>query len=84
MAEWSQTVLRPENATELAALAMKHAIVNRDVAHLIFPDEVQELEGVAEPPPRPMTGRVAAAEHRAAGKPSSSAPLRCSPTPSGR
>jgi pyruvate oxidase len=60
VAEWSQTVLRPENATELAALAMKHAIVNRDVAHLIFPDEVQELDGLAEPPPRPMTGRVAA------------------------
>jgi pyruvate oxidase len=45
VAEWSQTVLRPDNATELAALAMKHAIVNRDVAHLIFPDEVQELPG---------------------------------------
>ena len=64
VAEWSQTVLRPENATELAALAMKHAIVNRDVAHLIFPDEVQELDGLAEPPPRPMAGRVAA--HRIA------------------
>lgn len=60
VAEWSQTVLRPENATELAALAMKHAIVNRDVAHLIFPDEVQELDGLVEPPARPMTGRVAA------------------------
>jgi thiamine pyrophosphate-dependent acetolactate synthase large subunit-like protein/nitrite reductase/ring-hydroxylating ferredoxin subunit len=62
VAEWSQTVLRPENATELAALAMKHAIVNRDVAHLIFPDEVQELDGVTDPAPRPMTGRVAAAD----------------------
>jgi pyruvate oxidase len=60
VAEWSQTVQRPENATELAALAMKHAIVNRDVAHLIFPDEVQELPGVAEPVPRPREGRVAA------------------------
>src|SRR5207247_208474 len=49
VAEWSQTVIRPENATELAALAMKHAIVQRDVAHLIFPDEVQELPGLAEP-----------------------------------
>ena len=60
VAEWSQTVLRPENATELAALAMKHAIVNRDVAHLIFPDEVQELPGVADPVARPRVGRVAA------------------------
>jgi pyruvate oxidase len=62
VAEWSQTVLRPENATELAALAMKHALVERDVAHLIFPDEVQELPGVAVPTPRPRTGRVASRE----------------------
>jgi pyruvate oxidase len=59
VAEWSQTVLRPENATELAALAMKHALVERDVAHLIFPDEVQELPGVEKPVARPRVGRVA-------------------------
>src|SRR5690606_19508838 len=35
VAEWSQTVLNAENASNLMALAMKHAIVNRDVAHLI-------------------------------------------------
>ena len=40
---WSQTVLRPENASELMALALKHAIVKRDVGHLIFPDEVQNM-----------------------------------------
>ena len=62
VAEWSQTVLRPENATELAALAMKHALVERDVAHLIFPDEVQELPGTDTPSPRPRAGRVASAE----------------------
>jgi thiamine pyrophosphate-dependent acetolactate synthase large subunit-like protein/nitrite reductase/ring-hydroxylating ferredoxin subunit len=62
VAEWSQPVLSPANATELAALAMKHAIVQRDVAHLIFPDQVQELPGLAEPPARPMAGRVAPAE----------------------
>lgn len=62
VAEWSQTVLRPENATELAALAMKHAIVQRDVAHLIFPDEVQELPAVEKPAPRPMAGRVASVD----------------------
>jgi thiamine pyrophosphate-dependent acetolactate synthase large subunit-like protein/nitrite reductase/ring-hydroxylating ferredoxin subunit len=60
VAEWSQTVIAPGNATELAALAMKHAIVQRDVAHLVLPDEVQELPGLAEPPPRPRAGRVAA------------------------
>jgi thiamine pyrophosphate-dependent acetolactate synthase large subunit-like protein/nitrite reductase/ring-hydroxylating ferredoxin subunit len=58
--EWGQTVLSPANATELAALAMKHAIVQRDVAHLVLPDEVQELPGVDEPTPRPRAGRIAA------------------------
>jgi len=62
VSEWSQTVLSPKNATELAALAVKHAVVNRDVAHLIFPDEVQELDGLEEPPERPRTGRVAEPE----------------------
>jgi len=62
VAEWSQTVLRPENASELAALAMKHAIVQRDVAHLIFPDDVQELSGNASPPAHPRAGRIASAD----------------------
>ena len=62
VAEWSQTVLSPENATELAALAYKHAVVMRDVAHLIFPDEVQELTGLADPPDRPKAGRLAGYE----------------------
>jgi thiamine pyrophosphate-dependent acetolactate synthase large subunit-like protein/nitrite reductase/ring-hydroxylating ferredoxin subunit len=60
VAEWTQTVLSPANATELAALAMKHAIVQRDVAHLVLPDEVQDLPGVENPTPRPRAGRIAA------------------------
>jgi thiamine pyrophosphate-dependent acetolactate synthase large subunit-like protein len=60
VAEWSQTVLTNENATELMALALKHAIVNRDVAHLIFPDDKQSLPGLDPPPERPRAGRVAA------------------------
>jgi thiamine pyrophosphate-dependent acetolactate synthase large subunit-like protein/nitrite reductase/ring-hydroxylating ferredoxin subunit len=64
VAAWGQTVLTGANATELMALALKHAIVERDVAHLIFPDEVQELEGLADPPARPRLGRVA--DHRIA------------------
>ncbi|HMC81160.1 MAG TPA: thiamine pyrophosphate-binding protein, partial [Acidimicrobiia bacterium] len=59
VAEWTQTVLRPGNATELAALAMKHAVVQRDVAHLVFPDEVQELPAAEGAPARPRRGRVA-------------------------
>jgi thiamine pyrophosphate-dependent acetolactate synthase large subunit-like protein len=62
VAEWTQTVLKPGNATELAALAMKHAVVQRDVAHLVFPDEVQDLPAAENAPARPRQGRVAASE----------------------
>jgi thiamine pyrophosphate-dependent acetolactate synthase large subunit-like protein/nitrite reductase/ring-hydroxylating ferredoxin subunit len=58
VAEWSQTVLVPDNASELMALAVKHAIVQRDVAHLIFPDDVQELPGLDQPRERPRRGRI--------------------------
>ncbi len=59
VAAWSQTVLVPDNATELMALALKHAIVERDVAHLIFPDDMQNVPGAAEPEPAPRDGRIA-------------------------
>ena len=59
VAEFSQTVLARDNASELMALAIKHAIVNRDVAHLIFPDDVQNLSGLGEPPEKSRTGRIA-------------------------
>jgi len=59
VAAWSQTVLRRKNATELMALALKHAIIRRDVGHLIFPDEVQTMPAVEDPLPRPIEGRVA-------------------------
>lgn len=59
VAAWSQTVIRPQNASELMALALKHAIIKRDVGHLIFPDEVQKLPAHKEAVPKPMAGRVA-------------------------
>ncbi|KAA3648685.1 MAG: thiamine pyrophosphate-binding protein [Chloroflexi bacterium] len=59
VAAWSQTVLRPENASELMALALKHAIIKRDVGHLIFPDEVQTLPAREPEPELPIIGRVA-------------------------
>jgi thiamine pyrophosphate-dependent acetolactate synthase large subunit-like protein/nitrite reductase/ring-hydroxylating ferredoxin subunit len=59
VAAWSQTVLRRENATELMALALKHAIIRRDVGHIIFPDEMQNMAAVEDPQPRPQEGRVA-------------------------
>ncbi|MHA2098911.1 MAG: thiamine pyrophosphate-dependent enzyme [Candidatus Kariarchaeaceae archaeon] len=48
VANWSQTILKTDNASELMALAIKHAIVNRDVAHLIFPNEVQTFPAFDE------------------------------------
>jgi thiamine pyrophosphate-dependent acetolactate synthase large subunit-like protein/nitrite reductase/ring-hydroxylating ferredoxin subunit len=43
VARFSQTVLHSSKHAELMALACKNAIVERDVAHLIFPDNVQTL-----------------------------------------
>jgi len=43
VAVFSQTVLRDSRHTELMNLACKNALVQRDVAHLIFPDEVQTV-----------------------------------------
>jgi thiamine pyrophosphate-dependent acetolactate synthase large subunit-like protein/nitrite reductase/ring-hydroxylating ferredoxin subunit len=64
VSEWSQTVLGSENANELMALALKHASVQRDVAHLIFPDDVQNLPGRTDPPESPRRGRIG--DHRIA------------------
>lgn len=62
VAEWSQTVLNADNASDLMALAIKHAIVNRDVAHLIFPDEVAFKPGRRPRPHTPRQGRIAASK----------------------
>ncbi|MEO1311369.1 MAG: thiamine pyrophosphate-dependent enzyme [Pseudomonadota bacterium] len=43
VAAFSQSVLHSSNYAELANLAMKTALVERDVAHLIFPDDTQTL-----------------------------------------
>ena len=43
VAAWSQTVLASSHHVELMNLALKHAILKRDVGHLIFPNEVQQL-----------------------------------------
>lgn len=62
VAEWSQTVISNQNASDLMALAMKHAIVNRDVAHLIFPDEVAFAPGLQPRPATPRQGRISTTE----------------------
>ena len=59
VAGWSQTVLHTSKHAELMNLACKHALQYREVAHLIFPNEVQELavEGASASGP---DGRLAA------------------------
>ena len=75
VASFSQTVLQSSKYGELMSLAMKHAIVNRDVAHLIFPDEIQTIDaenqgpgvpdGRLSPDPiEPPKGSVAEAGYR--------------------
>jgi thiamine pyrophosphate-dependent acetolactate synthase large subunit-like protein/nitrite reductase/ring-hydroxylating ferredoxin subunit len=60
VAAWSQTVHRDSDPVELANLAVKHALLKRDVAHLVFPDEVQTLP--ADAPAGGPKGRVAPME----------------------
>ena len=43
VAQWSQPVLHSSKHAELMNLALKTAVLNRGVSHLIFPDEVQTL-----------------------------------------
>ena len=77
-------MLRDSNPVELMNLACKHALLRRDVAHLIFPDEVQTLpapEGASPagptgritpleiaPPEESVAGRAGAAARRAGGR----------------
>ncbi|RMF72154.1 MAG: thiamine pyrophosphate-binding protein [Acidobacteria bacterium] len=60
VAGWSQTVLPDSRHAELMSLALKHAIVRRNVAHLIFPDEVQTLPAGDDVEASGPSGRVAA------------------------
>ena len=53
VSRFSQPVLPTSRHTELASLACKTAMVERDVAHLIFPDDVQTL-----PSDLPVAGPV--------------------------
>ena len=58
VARFSQTVLRDSQHVELMNLALKNAIVERDVAHLIFPDEVQNLPAADGATPGGRDGRL--------------------------
>src|SRR3954451_24088342 len=58
VAAWSQPVLRDSKHTELMNLACKNALLRRDVAHLIFPDEVQTLPAGEGAEPGGPDGRI--------------------------
>jgi pyruvate oxidase len=58
VAAWSRTVLSSSNHTELMNLACKHAIVQRGVGHLIFPNEVQTLPAPEDSTPSSPRGRL--------------------------
>jgi thiamine pyrophosphate-dependent acetolactate synthase large subunit-like protein/nitrite reductase/ring-hydroxylating ferredoxin subunit len=55
---FSQTVLHTSKHAELMNLAGKNAIVERDVAHLIFPDDVQTLPAADNAAAGTPDGRV--------------------------
>jgi thiamine pyrophosphate-dependent acetolactate synthase large subunit-like protein/nitrite reductase/ring-hydroxylating ferredoxin subunit len=55
---FSQTVLHTSKHAELMNLACKNAIVERDVAHLIFPDDVQTLPAADNAAAGTPDGRV--------------------------
>lgn len=54
---WSQTVLSHSKHAELMTLAVKHALLERNVSHLIFPDEIQVQPAIDVPAATP-TGRI--------------------------
>jgi len=58
VAPFSKVVLPDSKHAELASLAMKNAIVNRNVSHLIMPDDVQILDAGKSGPGLPE-GRLA-------------------------
>jgi thiamine pyrophosphate-dependent acetolactate synthase large subunit-like protein len=58
VAEFNHRVQNNSKHSELMTLAIKHAILKRDVSHLTFPDEVQEIPAGDEKAQTPE-GRIA-------------------------
>ena len=58
VAQWSQTVLPGSRHAELVNLAVRSALLNRGVSHLIFPDEVQSLPAPAGGAAGDPAGRI--------------------------
>jgi thiamine pyrophosphate-dependent acetolactate synthase large subunit-like protein len=57
VADFNHRVQKDSQHSELMALAVKHALLKRDVSHLTFPDEVQEI-GAGEESAQTPEGRI--------------------------
>jgi len=64
VARFSETVHAGSNAAELMTLACKTAIIERDVSHLVLPDEVQPMSVDADSAAGKPAGRVGSREIR--------------------
>ncbi len=71
VSKFSQPVLSTSNHAELMSLALKTALVERDVANLIFPDDVQTNP----------SSREAGKPEAASAEPASRPPARISQRP---
>ncbi|NER14608.1 Rieske 2Fe-2S domain-containing protein [Leptobacterium flavescens] len=58
VAEFNQRVQSDSKHADLMSLAVKHAILKRDVSHLTFPDEVQETPAKANAKAQTPEGRI--------------------------
>lgn len=58
VADFNQRVQKDSKHTELMTLALKHAILNRKVSHLTFPDEVQQMPAQEGTNPQTPKGRI--------------------------
>ena len=62
VANFNHRVQHDSKHAELMSLALKHALLNRDVAHLTFPDEVQVLKVDEHKKPSGPEGRITSME----------------------
>ena len=58
VAEFNHTVQSNSKHAELMSLAIKHAIINRDVSHLTFPDEIQVQQIAKDAQAQTSKGRI--------------------------
>ena len=58
VAEFNQRIQSDSRHAELMSLAVKHALLKRDVSHLTFPDEVQERKAPERAKAQSPEGRI--------------------------